>query len=630
MLRHLPSMIPICIVALLAIPAGRASAADTPTASGAPPGYERATGAGPTVPIGLDDMLQPRFDRPGSGASVPGVSDWGASDRPAPEQRMLWELLQAIPPSRRDAAAIEVEPRDGGGGRETGEIRGIEALWRRGLHDEAIVALRTLEQSGGLAGLGIAWSDGAAGPSRGYGDVRIGGTREEGRTVCLDYDTQTGHLFSVVQWGSTTGTSAWTTNISTDRGATWSETYDWLSSVGILDVDAAVVGDWLYVGYLAGNATYELRFRRCLVTSGSVDAIYGFHPAILASPATFTEIAVASNAADFDNRIYGFGIDSDHALRFAWDAAFDGTTFTEDSPAGVANASAGLAATWNHQHECDEMLFVSYAGTDGGIHLQMYAEPVWTHRMIQTGAGTTRDTSISSWGQFVICAYEYPYTSGTGVRYDVTYDCGQSWNYGDLAEPEGAATGYMSPSLDARSGAGTAVVYQGEIGEPDVAYYRYRSGYAPGPWSDPEAFNDHDVITGSDTAISSVANPAGAMEHGAIYLSGAGAPWFDRLGPATSDAPLATSGASVLRLLPAAPNPTGDRAMLRFVLSEPSATRLELFDVAGRRVATVFDRFLDAGLHVVPLDGPGIAPAVYYYRLTAGISREEGRVVLVR
>jgi len=637
MLRALVSLVVLCTIALVATLAGQASAVDTPTASGAPAGHERAIRVTPTTPAGFDDMLRPRVDRPKPGASsweasASGESDLGASDRSAGEERMLWERLQAIPPSCRAAAAIELEPRDSRNGRASDEIRGVEALWRGGLYDEAIDALRVLEPSGELAGLGIAWTDGKAGLPRGFGDVRIGGARVDGRTVCLDYDTGTGHLFGVVQWGSTTGTSAWTTNISTDRGATWAETYSWTSVVGIVDVDAAVVGDRLYVGYLVGNATGQLRFRRCLVTDGSPDAGYSFHVAIDATPATFSEIAVASNAADYDNRIYGFGIDSDHALRFVWDVASDGTTFTEDSPAGVANASAGLSATWNHQHECDEALFVSYAGTDGGIHVQMYQStaPYWTDRTIETAAGTTRDTSVSSWGQFVICAFEFPYTNGTGVRYRASYDCGQIWNYADLAEPEGAVTGYLNPSVDARSGAGTAIVYQAEMGEPDVAYYRYRSGYAPGLWSDPEAFNDHDVLTGSDTAINSLANPAGAMEHGAIYLSSDGDPWYDRLGPATSDAPMATPGAVVLRLLPAAPNPAGDRATVRFVLSEPAATRVELFDVAGRRVAIAFEGFLPAGAHDLPLDGRGLEPAVYFYRLTAGGSQAEGRVVVVR
>jgi hypothetical protein len=449
--------------------------------------------------------------------------------------------------------------------------------------------------------------------------------------VSVDFDAQTGHLFSVIQWGTTTGTSAWTANISTDRGATWEETYVWTSSVGIIDVDAAVVDDYLYVGYVVGNTTSELRVRRCRVSDGTVDGLYSFQTAIDAAPNAFSDIAVVTNASDFDNRIYCLGIDSNHVLRFARALASTGTVFTEVPPPAVANASAGLAATWDHHRGvCGEYLFVSYAGTDDNVHVQKLTETTWTDVTLSAVAAYYHGTSISAYGETVICAFERDYTYGRGIRYYISYNCGTGWNSGDLAVPDSGTGPYSCPAVDARSGLGTAIVYQKEVGEPDAVYYQYRLGYGPGAWEEREAFNDFDVVTGSDTALNSLTNSS-LMEHGAIYLGGGGLPYFDHLGPATtSGAPVAPESASSLRLLPASPNPFSDRTTLRFVLPEPGRVRLQVFDVLGRNVATLVDGPLEAGVHAVPLDGRRLGSRVYFYRLTSGTQEKEGQVIAIR
>jgi len=80
-----------------------------------------------------------------------------------------------------------------------------------------------------------------------------------------------------------------------------------------------------------------------------------------------------------------------------------------------------------------------------------------------------------------------------------------------------------------------------------------------------------------------------------------------------------------------APNPARTDLVLRFALPQSAPVRLSVFDVGGRRVATVLERRLAAGAHAVPWQ-TGAAPAsgVYYARLeTAGSVRVE-RFVLVR
>ncbi len=89
-----------------------------------------------------------------------------------------------------------------------------------------------------------------------------------------------------------------------------------------------------------------------------------------------------------------------------------------------------------------------------------------------------------------------------------------------------------------------------------------------------------------------------------------------------------------LHLYKARPNPTTGSAIIAFVLPEAGPARLEVFDVAGRKVALLADGTREAGLHHVAWDGmtgPGrrAAPGVYFYRLTAGDRTLSRRLVML-
>ena len=70
------------------------------------------------------------------------------------------------------------------------------------------------------------------------------------------------------------------------------------------------------------------------------------------------------------------------------------------------------------------------------------------------------------------------------------------------------------------------------------------------------------------------------------------------------------------------------------LLSEPAASRVDLFDVTGRRVRTLAARELPAGASVLPWDGRDDAGAslrrgVYFARLQASGCVRTARVVLL-
>ncbi len=92
----------------------------------------------------------------------------------------------------------------------------------------------------------------------------------------------------------------------------------------------------------------------------------------------------------------------------------------------------------------------------------------------------------------------------------------------------------------------------------------------------------------------------------------------------------------VTRLLPPAPNPLESWTDLRFDLARAAHLRLEVFDAAGRSVASLATPTLAPGTHAVRWDGRAengqrLAPGVYFLRLTLpGVAPRSERLVIVR
>jgi len=89
----------------------------------------------------------------------------------------------------------------------------------------------------------------------------------------------------------------------------------------------------------------------------------------------------------------------------------------------------------------------------------------------------------------------------------------------------------------------------------------------------------------------------------------------------------------VARLFPAHPHPVRTATTLGFALPAQSPVRLEIYDVLGRRVATLVDGTRPAGFHTVQW-APGregaLASGMYFARFEAEGVRDIQRLVLVR
>ncbi|MBI5711130.1 MAG: T9SS type A sorting domain-containing protein [Candidatus Eisenbacteria bacterium] len=77
-------------------------------------------------------------------------------------------------------------------------------------------------------------------------------------------------------------------------------------------------------------------------------------------------------------------------------------------------------------------------------------------------------------------------------------------------------------------------------------------------------------------------------------------------------------GPAGLSLGAPAPNPTRGRVRIAFTLSRPARATLAVYDVVGRRVATLLDGLQAAGLRTAGWDAGGVRAGVYFCRLSAG------------
>lgn len=81
---------------------------------------------------------------------------------------------------------------------------------------------------------------------------------------------------------------------------------------------------------------------------------------------------------------------------------------------------------------------------------------------------------------------------------------------------------------------------------------------------------------------------------------------------------VAEDGGNAVRLDQNFPNPFATTTTIRLLLAQSEHTSLKVFDLLGREIATLIDRELEPGEHVVVFSGSGLPPGVYECVLRSG------------
>jgi len=83
------------------------------------------------------------------------------------------------------------------------------------------------------------------------------------------------------------------------------------------------------------------------------------------------------------------------------------------------------------------------------------------------------------------------------------------------------------------------------------------------------------------------------------------------------------------------PNPFNPSTTIRYSLAGRAYVRLEIFDIAGRKIACLVNEEQSAGPHSVAWNGRNahgaeVSSGIYLYRLTAGKKTTQRKMVLLR
>ena len=81
---------------------------------------------------------------------------------------------------------------------------------------------------------------------------------------------------------------------------------------------------------------------------------------------------------------------------------------------------------------------------------------------------------------------------------------------------------------------------------------------------------------------------------------------------------------------PAFPNPFNPTTDVRFELPEDTEITLDVFDIAGKKIATIASGHFSAGVHTVTWDAGDSPSGIYFYRLTADEFTGCGKVILLK
>ena len=78
------------------------------------------------------------------------------------------------------------------------------------------------------------------------------------------------------------------------------------------------------------------------------------------------------------------------------------------------------------------------------------------------------------------------------------------------------------------------------------------------------------------------------------------------------------------------PNPFNPATTISFYLPQSEEVKLTVFDITGRRVATLVDQPMNAGIHNQTFDASALSSGIYFYRLEAGSFSDVQKMTLIK
>ena len=486
----------------------------------------------------------------------------------------------------------------------------IENKWNSGHFDEALALLAELDEMEGVEGnalIGISWRIPIPAPNSDWGsDVQVS-ARDSVFVLAMDHHNGNDNIFAMLGFTGDGQGSKYTANISTDGGATWAETYALYGFSYVMnDLDACCVADHFYVAYTGGGpgSPSSMAFlKRFKAADGQADTMpNGSSTYNIFNTTEITDLEISSNQDQTNNRLYFCCIENGGVTHFYWNIP---TTVTWTGIAmNITDALQGLDMNWN-LNTSTYFLVISYINNANQV--QIYGiksgdifDNLYTYGINSTYSYYT--TSCGGHDDTLFCAFDYHDTYHL-VQYVIQYS-GGTWYYGNVGS---TTENNYNPDATLRGAGGIHCVYRGA--GPFDAYYRWRP-YSGG-WSTSYKFNEHAATAYCRPEIEYV----GSGAYGILYrtITGPGAIcYFDRSDAAVAETPVKSPSSFYVKVTP---NVVKNKATLRYAITKPGNVRLELYDVTGRLVKTLFNGDRRAGEYRTEVNASSITPGIYFMKV---------------
>ncbi len=431
--------------------------------------------------------------------------------------------LEELGSGELGTSRIELESLGSGDAALQIRLDGIARGWNDGDRAAAVTAVRALEFQGAAFALGV--SRMSPKTTTGVNGTAIS-THPASFNVHLDYHAPTGTLFAAIQdIDNDNSWYYWRMYMSADGGRTWSETYAWGSSVPIVDIGAAVVGDYFYVAYLTESHAETARVRRSLVTTGEGDISFSWLEVFDVDNAIVNDVELTSNQEANNNRLYLFSVLSDGRLIYFYTDEEGGGNpdfaWTELST-GVTNAAGNLDLAYDDRDPAGAIggyLFAAYRTMASTIDVFRFINPFPEKDVTEIAPWFHDGPRISAYRNHVVVVYGADNSAYVGANMAVSADSGDMW---DLEILDGGVDGDVAQAVvTARGGGGVRIVYQRNLTGDDLPFFR-AGHYEETFLSTPAAASGSGLTLGSKMDLEGP---------GLISLHDGDIPYFDRIPP---------------------------------------------------------------------------------------------------
>ena len=551
--------------------------------------------------------------------SVEAVQPWQILDRIGAEAAAQAHITVALDPSAPAAAQSLA--------------REIRSAWESG---DRSGATRKLYDLGTMVGhsafeLTIDWKDLApvSGNDLLAGNVRIG-VMDSVKSVSLAANADASRLYAMLSHASQNGSMY--LYQSTDKGATWTLKTT-VTGAGVAPImSIATAASYLYVGYLPVGNGKMLRIRRFDLSTGAAAQLSNGSNFVTAfAPAagdTIRDVVASSNLASYNNRIY-FAVRT-HAKRahFFWAVPTADSLWTEMATPTSVGVTGGLSMGYSVALPLHHV-FLSYTDSLGRVCVDTSNGSGTAITRAVTYPHAVGSTSLSAYGDTVLCAYDYYAGSASHVRYVISYDAGKTWSFGTPIDTTATSE---TPAVMLEKGQGMVIFHRHYTASSREGHVVYRKYKGPGAWTTAVSITDY-VPHYWRYGIAAL----GDSTWGVAYITfnfqlALQAVVFTTYKiSSTVDVPTdqLTTPASYA-LFQNYPNPFNPSTEIAYDLPRASRVSLIVYDVLGKEVAKLVDAVQPAGQQIAQWNASGLSSGVYFYRLQAGEFAAVKKLVLMK